>query len=102
MTPLEKPIKRALKISGQDYVITLTPAALKITRKAHRLGVELKWADIVSGESALAMALNASLGQLQHEAAPGPKVPVRRRPPAKAAAGARTKSAKRGAPGRGR
>ncbi len=102
MTPLEKPIKRALKIGGQDYVITLTPATLKITRKAHRLGVELKWADIVSGESALAVALNASLGQLQHEAAPAPKAPVRRRPPAKTAAGARTKSAKRGAPRRGR
>jgi hypothetical protein len=65
MTPLDKSLKRALKINGHDYVITLTPDALKITQKGHRLGVELKWADLVSGQSALAVALNASIGKLQ-------------------------------------
>src|ERR1700674_655348 len=53
MTPLDKSLKRALKIDGRDYVITLTPDAPKITQKGHRLGVELKWPDLVSGESAL-------------------------------------------------
>jgi hypothetical protein len=67
MTPLDKSLKRALKIGGHDYVITLTPDALKITRKGHRLGVELKWQELVSGESALAVALHASVGKFQDE-----------------------------------
>jgi hypothetical protein len=67
MTPLDKPLKRALKIDGRDYVITLTPDALKITRKGHRVGVELEWLNLVSGESALAVALHASIGKFQDD-----------------------------------
>jgi hypothetical protein len=63
MTPLDTPLKRVLNINGRDYVITLTPDALKITQKGHRLGIELKWPDLVSGESALAVALHASIGK---------------------------------------
>jgi hypothetical protein len=65
MTPLDKSLKRVLKVNGRDYVITLTPDTLKITQKGHRLGVELKWQDLVSGESALAVALHASIGKFQ-------------------------------------
>jgi hypothetical protein len=65
MTPLDKSLKRVLKANGRDYVITLTPDALKITQKGHRLGIELKWSDLVSGESALAVALHASIGKFQ-------------------------------------
>lgn len=65
MTPLDKILKRALKINGRDYVITFDPHVLKITEKGRRLGLELKWAEIVSGESALAVALRASLGKFQ-------------------------------------
>jgi hypothetical protein len=65
MTPLDKPLKRALQIKGRDYVITLGPEVLKITEKGRRLGLELKWAEIVSGETALAVALHASLGKFQ-------------------------------------
>src|SRR5580704_4127169 len=65
MTPLDKSLKRALKINGRDYVVTLTSDAIKITQKGHRLGVELKWAELVSGQSALAVALNASIGKFQ-------------------------------------
>jgi hypothetical protein len=90
VTPLDKPLKRALKIGGQDYVVTLTIDALKLTQKAHRLGMELKWADIVSGESALAVALNASLGKFQHEAARKPNVKTTN-------TGVRAKRGKRGA-----
>jgi hypothetical protein len=68
MTPLDKILKRSLVIGGVDYVITLTPQALKLTRKGKRLGVDLKWADIASGESALALALQASLGRLEPDA----------------------------------
>jgi hypothetical protein len=74
MTPLDKPLKRALTIKGRDYVITLSPASLKITEKGHRLGLELNWAELVSGETALAVALQASLGKFQDAAKGGPKI----------------------------
>jgi hypothetical protein len=67
MTPLDKTLKRALVIDGVDYVITLSPDALKVTRKGKRIGIELKWADITSGESALAAALQGSLSQMAQE-----------------------------------
>jgi len=70
MTPLDKSLKRALRIDGRDYVITLTPDALKLTAKGHRIGVDLKWADLISGESALAVALHASLGKFQDDIKP--------------------------------
>jgi hypothetical protein len=102
MTPLDKPLKRALKIDGHDYVVTLTPAALKITQKAHRLGVELKWSDIVSGASALAVALNASLGKLQPEAAREPQSARPRMAAKGGGAGVRAKARDRAAPKRAR
>jgi hypothetical protein len=63
MTPLDKTLKRSLNVNGIEYVVTLSPEALKLTRKGRRLGMELKWADITSGESALAVALHASVGR---------------------------------------
>jgi len=63
MTPLDKTLRRALHIDGVDYVVTLTPEALKLTRKGRRLGMELRWVDITSGETALAVALQASVGR---------------------------------------
>jgi hypothetical protein len=88
MTPLEKTLKRTLRINGRDYVVPLTPDALKITEKGHRLGLELQWADLISGESALAIALQASVGKLQSGSLPAastptPPVTPKRRPPAK-------------------
>ena len=64
MTPLEKILRRALKINGADYVLTISPQGLKLTLKKKRNGLELAWTDLVDGEAALATALNASLGQL--------------------------------------
>jgi hypothetical protein len=86
MTPLDKPLKRALKVNGRDYVIALDPQILKITEKGRRIGLELKWAEIVSGESALAVALHASLGKFQdapqaREAKETPKSNARAEPP---------------------
>ena len=65
MTPLDKILRRSLTINGVDYVVTISPQALKLTRKGRRLGLELKWADLTSGESALAVALQASVGQFE-------------------------------------
>jgi hypothetical protein len=77
MTPLDKTIRRSLTIDGLEYVLTFSPESLKITRKGRRLGLELKWQDLTSGESALAVALHASIGQFNEKTSSGRK----RRPP---------------------
>jgi hypothetical protein len=63
MTPLDKNLKRLVRINGDDYVITLSPMSLKLTQKGRRQGLELLWNDLISGEAALATALHASLGR---------------------------------------
>jgi hypothetical protein len=90
-TPLHSTLKRALTINGRDYVVTLTEAALKLTLKGKRNGVELAWAQLVNGEAALAVALHASVGafaaqQEKPSITPKPtalKPPAAKRPPAK-------------------
>ena len=62
-TRLNSPLKRELAIDGEPYMLTITPAGLKLTAKGRRKGHELAWRDLVSGEAALAVALNASLAQ---------------------------------------
>jgi hypothetical protein len=66
-TLLEKPIKRALKIKGGEYVVALSPESVKLTVKGHRNGVELKWIDLISGDAALATALQASIGKFTED-----------------------------------
>jgi len=44
-------------------MLTISPVGLKLTVKGHRKGHELQWKDIVSGQAALASALNASVEQ---------------------------------------
>jgi len=61
-TPLEKALKRELTIAGVPYTLVVSPDKLHIAPKGKRTGVELRWADLVNGEAALAVALNASLG----------------------------------------
>jgi hypothetical protein len=63
MTPLTKPLKRALRIRGRDYVLTLSDQEFKLTLKGHQKGLILGWDSLVSGESALAVALQASVGR---------------------------------------
>ena len=63
-TKLDKSLKREVLIEGKPYMLTLTPAGLKLVPKGKRKGLEIAWKDIVSGEAALATALNASLGRL--------------------------------------
>jgi hypothetical protein len=64
MTPLQKTLKRALRIGERDYVLAISPEGLKLVPKGKRKGIELKWEDLVSGEAALATALRASVGRL--------------------------------------
>ena len=60
-TKLEKPLKREIEIEGKPYIVTIDPVGFKLTEKGHRRGQELSWKDVVSGQAALATALNASL-----------------------------------------
>jgi hypothetical protein len=76
VTPLDKTLKRAITIDGQQYVITLSRDALKIARKGHRLGIELRWADLISGDTALAAALRASVGRMEDRPSRAAKQPL--------------------------
>lgn len=62
-TKLAKSLKRELEIDGEPYMLTIAPEGLKLTPKGKRKGQELSWKDLVSGQAALAVALNASLEQ---------------------------------------
>lgn len=64
-TSLTKPLKRELEIDGEPYMLTIAPEGLKLAQKGKRKGQEISWKDLVSGQAALAVALNASLDQVQ-------------------------------------
>ncbi len=61
MTPLDKPLRREIIIDERAYTLTLDPEGLKLTEKSHRNGIQLAWRDLVNGDAALAVALQASL-----------------------------------------
>lgn len=61
MTPLDKPLRREVQIGDESYTLTLDPEGLKLVRKGHRKGLDLRWVDLVSGDAALVAALQASL-----------------------------------------
>jgi hypothetical protein len=63
MTKLDRPIKRELEVGDESYTLTISPSGLRLTPKGKRKGFELAWKDLVSGQAALATALNASLEQ---------------------------------------
>ncbi|AWB78568.1 hypothetical protein D7U87_00270 [Stenotrophomonas maltophilia] len=63
MTPLDKPLRRELDIDGRPHTLTVDPEGLKLVEKGRRKGITLRWQDLVSGDAALATALQASLQQ---------------------------------------
>jgi hypothetical protein len=63
-TPLDKTLKRELAVNGHAYIIAISPDGLKITLKGRRNGLELKWDALISGDTALAAALSASVANL--------------------------------------
>jgi hypothetical protein len=60
-TKLDKSLKREIDIDGKPYMLTLSPDGMKLVPKGKRNGLEIAWKDLVSGDAALATALNASL-----------------------------------------
>lgn len=61
MTKLEGILRREISIEGEPFTLAISPEGLKLTPKGKRKGHELLWKDLVTGEAALATALNASL-----------------------------------------
>jgi hypothetical protein len=99
-TPLDKTLKRELNIHGRAFIVALSPDGVKLTLKGRRHGLELRWTDLVNGEAALAVALNASVGKFTQgraqTAAPAPTpTPTATRAPALAAAPRAARGAKR-------
>jgi hypothetical protein len=50
-----------VEVDGKPYMLTIGPTGMKLVPKGRRKGVELAWQALVSGDAALATALNASL-----------------------------------------
>jgi hypothetical protein len=75
-TKLDNSLKRELIVLGKPYTLTISPDGLALTPKGKRNGYELAWVDLVSGDAALAVALNASLAH-GPKPEPGPMKPPR-------------------------
>jgi hypothetical protein len=60
-TQLDGTLKRELMIGRTAYTLTLTQTGFTLALKGRRKGLDIRWADLVSGDAALATALNASL-----------------------------------------
>jgi hypothetical protein len=60
MTKLDKPLRREIAVGETAYTLTIDPDGLKIVPKGHRNGISLSWKDLVSGDAAIASALQAS------------------------------------------
>jgi hypothetical protein len=61
ITKLNGPLKREIEIGTTPYVLTITPLGMALVLKGRRKGFEVGWDALVSGDAALATALNASL-----------------------------------------
>ena len=60
-TRLDGELKREISIGRADYTLTITPIGMTLALKGKRKGFDLEWSALVSGDAALANALNASL-----------------------------------------
>ena len=81
-TVLDKELKRQVTIDGAEYTVAVDPDGLRLTGKGKRRPeVELRWRDLLSGDAAMAVALNASLSKKGRPAThPAPEqTPVRAR-----------------------
>ncbi|TZF90424.1 hypothetical protein [Cognatilysobacter lacus] len=63
-TKLEGPLRREIDIEGEAYTLTIDADGLRLVPKGRRKGVVLQWKALVSGDAALAAALQGSLDAL--------------------------------------
>jgi hypothetical protein len=68
-TVLDKELKRQVTVDGVDYTVAVDPEGVRLTGKGKRRPeVELRWRDLLSGDAAMAIALNASLSNKRQAA----------------------------------
>jgi hypothetical protein len=61
-TALDKDLKRQIIVDGMAYTVALNAEGFRLTGKGKRKPeIELQWRDLLSGDTAMAVALNASL-----------------------------------------
>ena len=88
-TVLDKELKRQISVDGAAYVVALDPEGFRLTGKGKRKPeVELRWRELLSGDAAMAVALNASLLKQRQPAdktaaEPAPPDRARKRAPKK-------------------
>jgi len=61
MTPLDKPLRREVKVGKEIFTLTIDPDGLKFVPKGKRKGFEMTWTSLANGDAAIAAALQASL-----------------------------------------
>jgi hypothetical protein len=61
VTKLDKPLRREVQIDKAPYTLTIDAKGLKLVEKGRRKGIELDWRALISGDAALAAALQASV-----------------------------------------
>jgi hypothetical protein len=65
---LDKELKRRITVSGVEYTVALDPQGIRVLGKGKRRPeIELRWSDLLSGEAAMAVALNASLSDTKRQ-----------------------------------
>jgi hypothetical protein len=80
-TVLDKELRRQVTIDGADYIVAVDPDGLRLIGKGKRKPeVELRWRDLLSGDAAMAAALNASLSKKRRAATK----PATEQPPGRA------------------
>ncbi len=70
-TILDKELRRQVTVDDVDYTVAIDPDGIRLIGKGKRKPeVTLRWHDLLSGEAALAVALNASLATPKSEPVP--------------------------------
>ena len=84
VTILDKELKRQITVDSVDYTVVVGPDGFRLTGKGKRRPeVELRWRELLSGDAAMAVALNASLSSKAKAATRPPPDRAGLRPPKK-------------------
>ena len=63
-TVLAKELKRQVSVDGVEYTVAVDPDGFRLTGKGKRKPqVALQWRDLLNGDAAMAVALNASVSK---------------------------------------
>ena len=59
---LDEGLKRQVAVDGVDYTVAVDPDGIRLTGKGKRRPeVELRWCDLLSGEAAMAVAVERDI-----------------------------------------